>query len=228
VEGESLEAWVATARDLDCALLIDEFYSHYVWTEGGSPLVSSARYIDDVNRDPVIVMDGLTKNWRYPGFRVSWILGPKDLIDSVASAGSFLDGGGSRPLQRAAIGLLTPDLAAAETAAIQRAFRAKRDEMVAGLRAMGVRLDLEPQGTFYCWGSVANLPGPLSTGMGFFRAGLQHKVITVPGQFFDVNPGKRRLARASRFLSHVRFSFGPPAPVVRSGLDRLQRMIAAD
>jgi hypothetical protein len=228
VEGEALEAWVSTARDLDCALLIDEFYSHYVWTDGASPLVSSARYIDDVNRDPVIVMDGLTKNWRYPGFRVSWILGPKDLIDSVASAGSFLDGGGSRPLQRAAIGLLTPELAAAETTAIQRAFRAKRDEMVAGLRAMGVRLDLEPQGTFYCWGSVAGLPGPLSTGMGFFRAGLQHKVITVPGQFFDVNPGKRRLARASRFLSHVRFSFGPPASVVRSGLDRLQRMIAAD
>ncbi len=28
--------------------------------------------------------------------------------------------------------------------------------------------------------------------MGFFRAALEHKVITVPGEFFDVNPGKRR------------------------------------
>jgi aspartate/methionine/tyrosine aminotransferase len=27
-----MEAWVELARALDCALLIDEFYSHYVWT----------------------------------------------------------------------------------------------------------------------------------------------------------------------------------------------------
>ena len=30
-----------------------------------------------------------------------------------------------------------------------------------------------------------------------------------PGEFFDVNPGKRRSQRASRFKSYVRFSFGP-------------------
>ncbi|HEY3119406.1 MAG TPA: aminotransferase class I/II-fold pyridoxal phosphate-dependent enzyme, partial [Vicinamibacteria bacterium] len=88
IQGDSLEAWVAAARDLDCALLLDEFYSHYIWTDGAAgvaPMVSAARYVEDVNRDPVIVMDGLTKNWRYPGFRVSWILGPRELIDSVAS-----------------------------------------------------------------------------------------------------------------------------------------------
>src|SRR5579862_6615628 len=31
VEDEELERWVATARELDCALLLDEFYSHYVY-----------------------------------------------------------------------------------------------------------------------------------------------------------------------------------------------------
>ena len=31
VEGEELARWVATARELDCALLLDEFYSHYVY-----------------------------------------------------------------------------------------------------------------------------------------------------------------------------------------------------
>ena len=38
---------------------------------------------------------------------------------------------------------------------------------------------------------------------------LAKKVIVVPGEFFDVNPGKRRSQRVSRFRSHVRFSFGP-------------------
>ena len=35
--------------------------------------------------------------------------------------------------------------------------------------------------------------------MAFFRAALEQQVIVVPGEFFDVNPGKRRAARLSRF-----------------------------
>ncbi|MBI4422352.1 MAG: pyridoxal phosphate-dependent aminotransferase [Elusimicrobia bacterium] len=229
IAGEELARWLAAARDLDCALILDEFYSHYVWSEapsGAPPMLSAARAIEDVDRDPVVLLDGLTKNWRYPGWRLSWIVGPKPVIEAVSSAGSFLDGGGSRPLQRAAIELLDRERADGEAAAIQLAFRAKRDLMVSALAKLGVRLDGPPQGTFYCWGSVAGLPAPLDTGLGFFRKALEAKVITVPGEFFDVNPGKRRLGRGSRFRSHVRFSFGPPEPVVRSGLDRLSRLLA--
>ena len=53
-------------------------------------------------RDPVIIVDGLTKNWRYPGWRISWTLGPKAVIEAIASAGSFLDGGANHPFQNAA------------------------------------------------------------------------------------------------------------------------------
>jgi hypothetical protein len=88
-----------------------------------------------------------------------------------------------------------------------------------------VRLERPPQGTFYCWGSVADLPGELSSGMGFFRAALGRKIITVPGVFFDVNPGKRRTARVSRFRSHVRFSFGPSDASVRQGLQGLAELV---
>src|ERR671934_359706 len=65
VQGDELQRWVRIARELDCSLLIDEFYSHYVWTgrPGQIPIESAARYVDDVNRDPVIIFDGLTKNW---------------------------------------------------------------------------------------------------------------------------------------------------------------------
>jgi aspartate/methionine/tyrosine aminotransferase len=186
---------------------------------------SAARSVEDVNRDPVLILDGLTKNWRYPGWRVSWILGPRDVIEAVSSAGSFLDGGGSRPLQRAALRLLPPDDTRAEAGAIGRAFRAKREHMVTSLQRLGVRLERPPQGTFYCWGSVADLPGELSSGMGFFRAALGRKIITVPGVFFDVNPGKRRTARVSRFRSHVRFSFGPSDASVRQGLQGLAELV---
>jgi N-succinyldiaminopimelate aminotransferase len=51
-------------------------------------------------------------------------------------------------------------------------------------------------------------------------------VITVPGEFFDVNPGKRRLGRPSRFRDHVRFSFGPEERVISTALDRIEAMIS--
>jgi N-succinyldiaminopimelate aminotransferase len=62
--------------------------------------------------------------------------------------------------------------------------------------------------------------------MGFFRAALDHQVIVVPGEFFDVNPGKRRHQRASRFRRHVRFSFGPAQESLEGALQRFGTMIA--
>jgi aspartate/methionine/tyrosine aminotransferase len=151
VMGAELAAWVATARELDCTLLMDEFYSHYIYKQGTS-LVSATEFVEDVDRDPVVVFDGLTKNWRYPGWRVSWTVGPKQVIEAVSSAGSFLDGGGSRPMQLAALPLLTEAHGRQETGAIQACFKQKRNKMVDGLRAMGVRFEREPEGTFYAWG----------------------------------------------------------------------------
>jgi aspartate/methionine/tyrosine aminotransferase len=240
VEGEELSRWVATARDFDCALLLDEFYSHYVYRprraalqDGGGKAPwsglhlteSAARYVENVDRDPVVIFDGLTKNWRYPGWRMTWSLGPKRVVDALASAGSFLDGGGSRPLQRAAIPLLEEAHVIAETQAIHTVFREKRDFLLSRLERLGVRFDRTPDGTFYCWGSVAGLPEKMNDGMGFFRAALQRKIITVPGEFFDVNPGKRRSGRASRFRDYVRVSFGPAMPVLEKALQRFEAMV---
>jgi N-succinyldiaminopimelate aminotransferase len=228
VEGEELARWVATGRELDCALLMDEFYSHYIYRAppGRLPVESAARYVEDVERDPVVVFDGLTKNWRYPGWRVTWALGPQSIIEALSSAGSFLDGGGSKPMQRAAVPLLAEAHVITETRAIQAAFRVKRDYLLSQLERLGVRVDRAPEGTFYVWGNVEKLPPPLHDGMGFFRAALEEKVICVPGEFFDVNPGKRRHGRASRFKGYVRFSFGPPIWVLEKAVSRFERMVA--
>ncbi len=226
IKGNDLAKWVETARELDCSLLIDEFYSHYVYGDLPDPkIVSAASYIQDVNRDPVVLFDGFTKNWRYPGWRVSWAIGPKSVIEALASAGSFLDGGGSKPIQRAALPLLAEDYVRQETAAIQSVYRQKRDWLFGRLKDLGVRFDALPEGTFYCWGSVAHLPPPFNDGMSFFRAALEHKVITVPGEFFDVNPGKRRRGGASRFKNHLRFSFGPAQGSLETAVARLEAML---
>ena len=99
--------------------------------------------------------------------------------------------------------------------------------MLSRLERIGVRFDRVPDGTFYAWGNVASLPAPLNDGMGLFRAALTKKVITVPGEFFDVNPGKRRHGRASRFRDYVRFSFGPSMENIERALTRLEELVAA-
>jgi aspartate/methionine/tyrosine aminotransferase len=66
------------------------------------------------------------------------------------------------------------------------------------------------KGTFYAFGSVGNLPAPLNTGEGFMREAFKHRVLTVPGEYFDVNPNREREGR-SPLTEYVRFSYGPPS-----------------
>jgi aspartate/methionine/tyrosine aminotransferase len=230
IGGRDLADWVAVGRELDCALIFDEFYSHYIWRPdlvANGMIETAARYVEDVDRDPVVILDGLTKNWRYPGWRVTWTVAPKKIIEGVVSAGSFLDGGGSRPLQRKATELLAPTVAMAETRAIHAEFSKKRTKLLNGLRDLGFTIDLPPEGTFYIWASAQHLPQSISDGMSFFRAALDRQVISVPGEFFDVNPGKRRGGRPSRFKRHLRFSFGPPIARLDAALERFRDVIAA-
>lgn len=228
ISGWELRQWIEVARELDCSMVLDEFYSHFVWSpeaEEPGPMVSAARYVEDVERDPVVILDGLTKNWRYPGWRVTWTVGPRKVIEAVTSAGSYLDGGCSKPLQRAAVGLVTEEHALAETEAIRRAFLPKRELMLRRTGELGMHVDRVPDGTFYAFVSLKELPAKISDGMAFFRAAMDRQVITVPGIFFDVNPGRRRSEHLSRFRQHVRLSFGPSADEVGRGLDRLEEMI---
>jgi N-succinyldiaminopimelate aminotransferase len=97
--------------------------------------------------------------------------------------------------------------------------------MVSRLERLGVRFDRSPEGTFYCWGNLSSLPAPLNDGMSFFKEVLEHKVIVVPGEFFDVNPGKRRHGRSSRFRSYVRFSFGPSMSSIETALERIEQVV---
>ncbi|HEY7173759.1 MAG TPA: pyridoxal phosphate-dependent aminotransferase, partial [Micromonosporaceae bacterium] len=142
--GDDLRALVVGTTAAGCALLVDEFYSHYVYevgpdggTRSAASPVSAAAYVDDVDTDPVVIFDGLTKNFRYPGWRLGWIVGPVQTIAVVERVGQALDGGPSQVVQRAALAALDPGYAEAETTAVRSHFAGKRDVMVDGLRAAG-------------------------------------------------------------------------------------------
>jgi len=226
VAGRELAAWTEIARTRNCTLLMDEFYSHFSFADGRvRPSISAAQCVREVNTDPVVIIDGLTKCFRYPGWRVGWVVAPVPIINALTAAGSFLDGGPSRPIQRAAVQVLEPKRADQETKATAVEFAHKQNITITALRAMGIEVPGKPEGTFYVFGDVSKLPEPLNTGEGFMYNAFKHKVLTVPGEYFDVNPHRSRPS-PSPLQGFVRFSFGPPRKVLEPGLARLAEMIA--
>jgi len=224
IQGSELESYCETARNEGCTLIMDEFYSHFIY-EGDQPgcgPVSCAQFVDNPDTDPILIIDGLTKSFRYPGWRMGWVLGPPEIIETLGRAASAIDGGPSRVSQRMALRALESSYADQETGALREVFVKKRNMMVERLTKMGMRC-LPGAATFYIWACVEGLPEPLNDGMGLFWAALDRKVMTVPGEFFDVNPGGER-GGESPFRQWVRFSFGPPHDNVDLGLTRLEEL----
>ncbi|TBU65499.1 aminotransferase [Dichomitus squalens] len=228
IQGEELKSLVATCREASTTLILDEFYSWYLYPEKEEEYgksVSSASYIDNVNGDPVVIVNGLTKNWRLPGWRVCWVLGPKNLITALSQSGSFLDGGANHPLQLAAVPLLDPQRVHEEKIALQKHFKAKRDHVLKRLDELGLHVAVPPVATFYIWLNLERLPAPLNNGLTFFEELLKEKTIVIPGIFFDINPAHRRNLFHSPCHHFVRLSFGPPLEDLDKGLDAIARVL---
>ena len=168
-------------------LIMDEFYGGYNYTSDcDGTTVSSAENVEDVNEDDVIIIDGLTKRFRLPGWRIAWIVGPKEFISAIGSCGSYLDGGANVPFQEAAIPMLEPSLVRKEMIALQKHFKEKRDYVIKRLTEIGFTFtkDTIPQSTFYIWLDLSNLPAGLNDGLNFFQRCLDEKVIVVPGSTY--------------------------------------------
>ena len=74
--------------------------------------------------------------------------------------------------RRAAIVVLEPTRADQECGAVRQEFATKQRITLERLGAMGVRFPQKPQGTFYAFGSIEDLPGPLDDGERFMHAGF--------------------------------------------------------
>ncbi|PNS16614.1 hypothetical protein CAC42_4578 [Sphaceloma murrayae] len=207
-------------------LIMDEFYGGYNYTtDCDGSVISAADNVVDVNKDDVLIIDGLTKRFRLPGWRVAWIVGPEEFIKAIGSCGSYLDGGTNVPFQEAAVAMLEPTKVRNEMRALQTHFRDKRDYVLGRLEEMGFKLPYTPNSTFYLWLDLSGLPEGINDGLNFFSALLEEKAIVVPGIFFDLNPSRRRDLFDSPCHHFVRLSYGPKMDVLKKGLDAIERVV---
>lgn len=225
IRDDELRQLVQVGRDTRCTLILDEFYSWYQHVGPHGKSVSAAEFVEDPDEDPVILIDGLTKNWRCPGWRVCWVVGPTELISALSAAGSFLDGGASYPMQKLAVEMLSPTRVEKDRLALQTHFRFKLQHIIGRLEKMGLPINFKPESTFYIWLDLSPLPAPLNSGLTFAEECIKEKVLVTPGIFFDINPHRRRSIIDSPCESFIRLSFGPPLKEIDRGLDAFERII---
>jgi aspartate/methionine/tyrosine aminotransferase len=178
-------------------VLTDEIYEHL--TYDGVESVSLPVVVPEL-ADTCVVVNGVAKTYAMTGWRVGWVVGPKDVVKAATNLQSHATSNVSNVAQRAAIAALSGDLSAVEE--MKAAFDRRRRTIVAMLNEIDGVVCPEPQGAFYAYPSVKGLlgreiDGVIPTTSAELAELLLDKaeVAAVPGEAFGT-PGYLRLSYA--------------------------------
>ena len=142
----------AAARGL--WVVTDEIYEHL--TYDGVPFTSIATAAPALG-DKLVIVNGVAKTYAMTGWRVGWMIGPKDLIKAATNLQSHATSNVANVSQMAALAAVSGPLTAVQEMKV--AFDRRRRAMVAGLDAIdGVECPT-PHGAFYAYADVRALLG---------------------------------------------------------------------
>jgi aspartate/methionine/tyrosine aminotransferase len=193
-EVEALGRW---ALEHDLWVVTDEIYEHL--TYGGAEAVSLPVVLPEL-ADRCIVVNGVAKTYAMTGWRVGWVIGPKDVVKAATNLQSHATSNVNNVAQRAAVAALNGDLTA--VAEMREAFDRRRRTMVQMLNEIpGVECP-EPTGAFYAYPSVKGVLGKEIEGRAARTSAELAEIIldkaevaVVPGEAFGA-PGYLRLSYA--------------------------------
>jgi aspartate/methionine/tyrosine aminotransferase len=178
-------------------VVTDEIYEHLVY--GDAEHVSMPVVAPEI-ADRCIVVNGVAKTYAMTGWRVGWMIGPKDVIKAATNLQSHLTSNVANVSQRAAMAALTGDLEA--VAMMRAAFDRRRRTIVSMLNEIDGVVCPVPKGAFYVYPSVKGVLGrdiggrtPASSAELAEVVLEQCEVAVVPGEAFGA-PGYLRLSYA--------------------------------
>jgi len=194
---QEIAAIGAWAAEHGIWVLCDEIYEHLVY---GDAEHHSLPVVAPEVGDRWVVVNGVAKTYAMTGWRVGWVLGPRDLIDAATNYQSQTTSNVNNIAQRAALTALEGNLDAVEE--MRQAFDRRRLRICQDLNAIpGVSCTV-PGGAFYAFPKVTGLLGRTYAGRTpTTSAELAElaidvaKVAVVPGEAFGA-PGYLRLSYA--------------------------------
>jgi aspartate/methionine/tyrosine aminotransferase len=135
-------------------VVTDEIYEHLLYDGATAPSICVAV---PALADRTIIINGVAKTYAMTGWRVGWMIGPKDVIKAATNLQSHLSSNVSNISQRAAITALTGDLSAVHK--MGEAFDRRRKLIVKLLNEIPGVSCPSPTGAFYVYPSVKGVLG---------------------------------------------------------------------
>ena len=210
-ETEAIGRW-ALAHDL--WVMTDEIYEHLVYD--GLEAASLPVVVPELV-DTCVVVNGVAKTYAMTGWRIGWVIGPKDVVKAATNLQSHATSNVSNVAQRAAIAALDGDLSAVEE--MKTAFDRRRRTIVKMLNEIDGVVCPEPKGAFYAYPSVKGLLGREIDGVTPTTSAElaellleKAEVAAVPGEAFG-SPG------------YLRFSYALGDEDLVEGISRIQKLL---
>jgi aspartate/methionine/tyrosine aminotransferase len=135
-------------------VITDEIYEHLLYDGATAP--SICVLVPEI-ADRTIILNGVAKTYAMTGWRVGWMIGPKDVIKAATNLQSHLSSNVSNVSQRAAIAALSGDLSAVHK--MGEAFDRRRKLIVKLLNEIPGVSCPTPTGAFYVYPSVKGVLG---------------------------------------------------------------------
>ena len=195
-------------------IISDEIYEHLLYDGATAP---SLPVLVPALADQTIIINGVAKTYAMTGWRVGWMIGPKDVIKAATNLQSHLSSNVSNVSQRAAIAALTGDLSAVHK--MGEAFNRRRKLITKLLNEIpGFECPL-PTGAFYVYPSVKAVLGKTMRGKtpktSAELATLildEVEVAAVPGEAFGPS-------------GYLRFSYALGDDDIVEGIARIKKLI---
>ena len=195
-------------------IIADEIYEHLLYDGAQAP---SMPVVVPGLADSTIIINGVAKTYAMTGWRVGWMIGPKDVIKAATNLQSHLTSNVSNVSQRAAIAALTGDLSAVHK--MGEAFDRRRKLIVELLNEVpGFECPM-PTGAFYVYPSVKGALGKTIRGkVAKTSAELatiildEVEVAAVPGEAFGPS-------------GYLRFSYALGDEDIVEGIGRIKKLL---
>ncbi|MFZ4108469.1 MAG: pyridoxal phosphate-dependent aminotransferase [Candidatus Planktophila sp.] len=195
-------------------VISDEIYEHLLYDGAKAP---SMPVVVPALADTCIIVNGVAKTYAMTGWRVGWMIGPKDVIKAATNLQSHLTSNVSNVSQRAAIAAVSGDLAAVH--AMGEAFNRRRKLIVDLLNEIPGFVCPTPQGAFYVYPSVKGVLGKTIRGKtpntSAELATLlldEVEVAAVPGEAFGPS-------------GYLRFSYATSDADIVEGIGRIKALL---
>ena len=196
-------------------VISDEIYEHLLYDGATAP---SLPVVVPEMADQTIIINGVAKTYAMTGWRVGWMIGPKDVIKAATNLQSHLTSNVSNVSQRAAIAAVTGDLTAVHEMGV--AFDRRRKLIVDLLNKIPGVTCPTPTGAFYVYPSVKGVLGkeirgkrPLTSAELATLILDEVEVAAVPGEAFGPS-------------GYLRFSYALSDDDIVEGIGRVAKLLS--